>query len=87
VAFTAPTDGSSVTRGTPIALEATASDDVGVAKVEFRANGTLKCTDTAAPYTCSWTPWTAAGTKNTLKATAYDAAGNSAGTTIYVYTQ
>jgi hypothetical protein len=58
-----------------------------VAKVEFRANGTLKCTDTAAPYTCSWTPWTAAGTKNTLKATAYDAAGNSAATTIYVYTQ
>jgi hypothetical protein len=87
VAFTTPTDGSSVKRGTPVALEATASDDVGVTKVEFRANGTLKCTDTVAPYTCSWTPWTAVGTKNTLKATAYDAAGNTAVSTIFVYTQ
>jgi hypothetical protein len=87
VAFTAPADGSLVTRGTPVSLEATASDNVGVTKVEFRVNGSLKCTDTTAPYTCSWTPWTASGTKNTLKATAYDAAGNSAATTIYVYTR
>jgi hypothetical protein len=87
VAFTAPADGSSAPRGTPISLGATASDDVGVTKVEFRANGSLKCTDTTAPYTCSWTPWTASGTKNTLKATAYDAAGNSAATTIFVFTQ
>jgi Bacterial Ig domain/Laminin G domain len=87
VAFTAPTDGSTVARGKPVSLGATASDDVGVTKVEFRANGSLKCTDTTAPYTCSWTPWTASGTKNTLKATAYDAAGNTAATTIYVFTQ
>jgi Bacterial Ig domain/Laminin G domain len=87
VSFTAPADGSTVARGTPISLEATASDDIGVTKVEFRANGSLKCTDTTAPYTCSWTPWTASGTQNTLKATAYDAAGNSAATTIFVFTQ
>ena len=87
VAFTTPTDGSSVKRGTPLSLEATASDNVGVTKVEFRTNGTLKCTDTAAPYTCNWTPWTAVGTKNSLKATAYDAAGNTTVSTIFVYTQ
>jgi Bacterial Ig domain/Laminin G domain len=87
VAFTSPADGTSVTRGKPLSLQATASDNVGVTKVEFRVNGSLKCTVTAAPYSCSWTPWTAVGTKNTLKATAYDAAGNSAATTIYVYTQ
>jgi hypothetical protein len=86
VAFTAPADGSSVKRGTPVALEATASDNVGVTKVEFRANGSLKCTDTTAPYTCSWTPWTASGSTNTLKATAYDAAGNTAVSTIFVST-
>jgi hypothetical protein len=87
VAFTAPADGSTVVRGKPVSLAATASDNVGVTKVEFRANGTLKCTDTAAPYTCSWTPWTASGAKNTLKATAYDAAGNTAVSTIFVNTQ
>jgi hypothetical protein len=87
VAFTAPTDGSSVPRGKPVSLQATASDNMGVTKVEFRVNGSLKCTVTSAPYACSWTPWTAVGTKNTLKATAFDAAGNSANTTIYVYTQ
>jgi Bacterial Ig domain/Laminin G domain len=87
VAFTAPADGSTVVHGKAVSLAATASDNVGVTKVEFRANGGLKCTDTVAPYTCSWTPWTASGAKNTLKATAYDAAGNTAVSTIYVYTQ
>jgi hypothetical protein len=87
VAFTSPADGSTIARGKALSLEATASDDVGVTKVEFRTNGTLRCTDTAAPYTCSWTPWTASGTQNTLKATAYDAAGNTAVSTIFVYTQ
>jgi Bacterial Ig domain/Laminin G domain len=87
VALTAPADGSFVKRGSPVSLEATASDDVGVTKVVFRVNGTLKCTVTQAPYTCSWTPWTAVGTQNTIRAIAYDAAGNSASATIYVYTQ
>jgi hypothetical protein len=87
VALTAPPDGSSVTRGKPVSIQATASDDVGVTRVEFRVNGSLKCTVTAAPYTCSWTPWTAVGTKNSIRATAYDAAGNSASATVYVYTQ
>src|SRR5919108_1144927 len=84
VTITAPPDGSFVKRGTAVGLAATASDNVGVTKVEFKVNGSLKCTDTAAPYSCSWTPWTAAGTKNTLRAIAYDAAGNSASDTIYV---
>jgi hypothetical protein len=87
VDFSQPADGSSVRRGTAFPMAATASDNVGVTKVEFRTNGTLRCTDTQAPYECSWTPWTAVGTKNTLRATAYDAAGNSASDVIYVFTQ
>jgi hypothetical protein len=87
VDFTAPADGSSIKRGTPLSMAAAASDNVDVTKVEFRTNGTLRCTDTQAPYECSWTPWTAVGNKNTLRATAYDAAGNSASDIIYVYTQ
>jgi hypothetical protein len=87
VNITQPPDGSSVTRGTPLAIAADASDDVGVTKVEFKVNGSLKCTDTEAPYQCTWTAWTAVGTKNTIRAIAYDAAGNSASDVVYVYTQ
>jgi hypothetical protein len=87
VQVTSPADGSSVARGKPLTLAATASDNVGVTKVEFRVNGSLRCTVTASPYTCSWTPWTPSGTRNTVRATAYDAAGNTASHTIYVFTQ
>jgi len=87
VDLTAPADGSSVKRGSPVAIAATASDNVGVTKVEFKVNGNLKCTDTEAPYECSWTAWTAAGTKNTIRSVAYDAAGNTASDTVYVFTQ
>jgi hypothetical protein len=87
VDFTQPVDGSSVARGVAFTMAAAASDNVGVTKVEFRTNGTLRCTDTQAPYECSWTPWTAVGNQNTLRATAYDAAGNSASDIISVFTQ
>jgi hypothetical protein len=87
VQVTSPADGSVVPRGKPLTLDAAASDNVGVTKVEFRVNGSLKCTLTAEPYTCSWTPWTASGTKNTIRAIAYDAAGNTASHTIFVHTQ
>jgi hypothetical protein len=87
VQLTAPANGSLVQRGVPVDLAATSSDDVGVTHVDFKVNGTLRCSDTAAPYTCSWTPWTASGTKNTVRAIAYDAAGNSASDVVYVYTQ
>ena len=44
--------------------------------VEFWVNGTLKCTDTTAPYTCAWTVPRRVGRSYTLKARASDAAGN-----------
>lgn len=87
VELTEPPDGSSVKRGTSVGMAATASDDVGVTKVDFKVNGSLKCSVTVEPYTCSWTAWTAVGTKNTVRAIAYDAAGNSASDTVYVYTE
>jgi Bacterial Ig domain/Laminin G domain len=87
VQITDPGDGTSLPRGQALTIGATASDNVGVTKVEFRANGSLKCTDTQTPYTCPWTPWTASGTQNTLRATAYDAVGNSSAHSIVVYTQ
>jgi hypothetical protein len=87
VQITEPADGSSLPRGRAVTIAATAADNVGVTRVEFRTNGSLKCTDTEAPYACSWTPWTASGSQNTLRATAFDAAANSASHTIFVFTQ
>jgi thermitase len=53
-----------------------AADNVGVAKVELRANGALVATDTAAPYSFAWDTTRLANGMANLEARAYDAAGN-----------
>jgi hypothetical protein len=74
VSITAPANGASVT-GT-VSVTAGATDNVGVAKLEFYVNGALQATDTATPYIYSWnTSGLAAGTY-TLTAKAYDNANN-----------
>jgi subtilisin family serine protease len=73
VAITSPTSGTMT--GT-VTVSTTAGDNVGVTKVELRANGTLVATDTAAPYTFSWNTTTSANGGVNLTAVAYDAAGN-----------
>jgi hypothetical protein len=72
--ITAPAAGSTVS-GT-VTVSASASDDVGVAKVEFYVDGALLATDTASPYTASWNTATATNAAHTLTSKAYDAAGN-----------
>src|SRR5262249_40009063 len=44
VSLTSPTDGSRVTVRSKVTLSAQATDNVGVTKVEFYVNGSLKCT-------------------------------------------
>ncbi|HEX9082000.1 MAG TPA: Ig-like domain-containing protein, partial [Holophagaceae bacterium] len=63
------------TSGT-ITLSATATDNVGVTKVEFYVDGALKGTDTASPYTMTLDSTTLANGSHSLVAKAYDAAGN-----------
>lgn len=75
VAIAAPMGGASVS-GT-VAVDVSASDNVGVQRVELRANGALVATDTAAPYQFSWNTAAFANGGVTLTAVAYDAAGNS----------
>lgn len=73
--ITSPANGASVS-GT-VNVDVTATDNVGVTRVELFVNGTLLSTDTTAPYSFSWDT-TAAGSGNySLQAIAYDAAGNS----------
>lgn len=74
VAVSSPVNGATVT-GT-VSMAATASDNVGVSKVEFYVNNVLKGSDTASPYAYSWDTTSAANGSYTLTAKAYDAAGN-----------
>ena len=75
VTLTSPAAGATLTGTTT--LTATAADDTAVTKVEFY-EGTTKLTQVAtSPYTYAWNTTTAANGSYTLKAIAYDAAGNS----------
>jgi hypothetical protein len=75
VSITAPGNGTSVT-GT-IAVSAQASDNVGVAGVQFWLDGAnLGTEDTVAPYFIAWDTASAAAGSHTLTAVARDGAGN-----------
>jgi hypothetical protein len=73
-AITAPTSGSFV-KGA-VAVSATATDNVGVTKVEFYLDGLLQSTATTAPYSWSWNTAASADGSHTLTTKAYDAAAN-----------
>lgn len=72
--LTAPAAGATLT-GT-VTVSASASDNVGVTKVEFYRGTTLIGTDTTAPYSISWDTTTVANGSYSLTSKAYDAAGN-----------
>jgi len=74
VSITAPLNGATVS-GT-VSVTATASDNVGVTKVEFYLDGALQSTDTTSPYSWSWDTTSATNASHTLTAKAYDAALN-----------
>jgi N-acetylneuraminic acid mutarotase len=73
VTLTSPTEGAILR--SPLLLSATASDNVGVARVEFYDESLLLAIRTEPPYT-----WTIRGTwegNHTLRARAYDMSGNA----------
>ncbi|RJS20689.1 serine protease [Corallococcus sp. H22C18031201] len=72
--LTAPAAGA-VLSGTST-VSATASDNVGVSRVEFYAGTTLLGTDSTAPYAVDWNTASVANGAYVLTAKAYDAAGN-----------
>jgi hypothetical protein len=75
VSITSPSSGTTV--GGTVTVSATASDNIGVAGVQFRLGGAnLGAEDTAAPYAVSWNTTTAGNGSHSLTAVARDAAGN-----------
>ncbi|QEM68794.1 hypothetical protein FO488_11915 [Geobacter sp. FeAm09] len=75
VSISAPANNASAS-GT-VAVTASASDNVGVSKVELYVNGSLQTTVTASPYTFSWDTSSLTSGTYSLTAKAYDAANNS----------
>lgn len=67
---------TTVTTAGNVTLSASASDNVGVTKVEFYDGGTLLNTTTTAPYSYVVTLTAAQNGTHTYTAKAYDAAGN-----------
>lgn len=59
-------------------VDVTATDNVGVSRVELWVNGSLLATDTSAPYSFSWDTTRVANGTASLQARAFDAAGNAA---------
>ncbi|HEX2009522.1 MAG TPA: Ig-like domain-containing protein, partial [Roseateles sp.] len=59
-----------------VAVNVSASDNVGVSRVELRANGSVVASDSAAPYAFSWDSSKLPNGTASLSAYAYDAAGN-----------
>jgi len=57
-------------------MSATATDNVGIKRVEFYVDGKLNATDTTGPFTTSSKLTGSPGSKHTAMAKAYDAAGN-----------
>ena len=83
---TAPTATASEsgTTGT-ITLSATASDNVGVTKVEFYIDGALVGTDTTSPYSITYNSALLTNGSHGLVAKAYDAAGNVGSSTTVTF--
>lgn len=83
VSIGSPAAGSAVT-GRVVGIAAQASDNVGVASVEFYVDGKLIATDTGTPYSASWNTRKAARGVHSIRVRALDPSGNAAEQTISV---
>lgn len=75
VSITSPTASSTVSGTASVSISA--SDNVGVGKVELWVNGSLYASDSTSPFGFSWDTTKAANGGATLQARAFDAAGNA----------
>lgn len=82
VSFTSPANMSTVQGD--VQLTVNAADDIGIARVEFFANGTSLGADTSAPYTRTWNTLAAPNGAYTLLAVATDTRGQTASAMVMV---
>ena len=82
VTVSSPSSGSTVSGSTTVA--GTASDTIGVSKVDFQVDGVTKATDTSSPYSYSWDTTTVGNGSHTVSEIATDVAGNSSTASVTV---
>ena len=75
VKIVSPVSGSTVRRSHSTTINATATDAVGVTKLEYYVNNSLKCTS-ATVKSCRWSVPSARSATYTILVKAYDKAGN-----------
>jgi hypothetical protein len=86
VSLTVPSSGATVS-GPSVTLTATASDNVAVANVQFKVDGTnIGSAITARPYTTTWNSTGVTDGSHTLQAVARDTSGNYATSTLITAT-
>ncbi len=73
--ITSPTNGATVSGGISVAVSA--SDNVGVSRVDLYIDGVLYGSDTTAPYSFYWDTTQVVNGTHTLVAVAVDGAGNT----------
>ena len=78
VSISSPNPGETFTEAGTVTISASASDDVGVTRVEFYRNRQLLNVDNQAPYSHQMSISAASNGEYDLTAKAFDAAGNSA---------
>lgn len=82
VAFTTPANNATLKGTVSVAVNAT--DNVGVTKVEFLIDNSVKATASTSPYTFTFNTATLTNAVHSLSVKAYDAAGKVGTTTISV---
>jgi len=83
--ITSPSAGATVSGTTSVDVDA--ADKGGIAKVEFKVDGTTKSTATAAPWSYSWNSASLANGPHTLNAVTTDVAGNTTTSSVSVTVQ
>ena len=88
VSIDSPLDGARVARNRNRTIQAQATDNTSVSKVEFYVDGVLKCTDTVSEgtdlYKCVWRVPRPSGVTYRLQVIAYDTSNNFSSTAVSV---
>lgn len=87
VSITNPKDGQRIARSSSIDISASATDNIGVARVEIYFGASLICNITSSPYFCSHKLPGKPNAVYEISAKAYDVSGNVATFSINIVTQ
>lgn len=87
ITILSPMNGAIVPRKSKVTITAAATDNVGVARVDFQVNGSTLFAVASAPFTYVFSTSGKPGAQYRVDAVAYDVAGNHAAASVTVRTQ